>query len=141
MSEDPSRTLPAKPAPTPNPETVPFWEGLADGVVRLQRCRCCGRAQHHARAICRWCWSEDLAWVTATGSARVWTWTVVHRPSHPAWTPEAPYAVVVVELEEGPRLVAAFEGSTAELVVGLPVLVTSRPQGDGHVVVARSVAS
>ena len=138
MSHDVPRVLPGKPGPTPNPETVPFWEGLADGVIRVQRCRACRRAQHNARIICRWCWSEDLEWLDTIGAGRVWTWTVVHRPSHPAWEDEVPYAVLIVELDEGPRVVTAFEGELPVLSVGLPVVVTSRPQGEGHVVVARA---
>ncbi len=139
MTEEPVPVPPAKPGPTPNPETVPFWEGLADGVVRLQRCRDCGRAQHHARALCRWCWSEALDWEQAAGTGRIWTWTVVHRPGHPAWSAEAPYAVLLVELDEGPRMVTAYEGPLDRLAVDLPVTVGARAQGEGHVAVAREV--
>ena len=61
-------------------------------------------------------------------------------PSHPAWSTEVPYAVLVVELDEGPRLVTAYQGDLDRLAVGLTVHLASRPQGDGHVLVARAAA-
>lgn len=128
--------VPEKPGPTPNPETVPFWAGLSEGRVRLQSCRRCGRLQHYARSICTACWSEDLTWVDAAGTGVVHTWTVVHRPGHPAWTAEAPYGVLVVELDEGPHLVTSWEGDLDRLRIGLRVRLTTRAQGESHVLVA-----
>lgn len=139
MSSHEMPARPAKPEPTPNPETRVFWDGLATGVLRIQRCRRCGVPQHHARVICRWCWSAELDWVEAEGRGQVWTWTVVHRAGHPAWDDEVPYAVLIVELDEGPRLVSTYDGDLGRLTVGLTVRLGARPQGDGHVVVAREV--
>ncbi|MBR7744818.1 Zn-ribbon domain-containing OB-fold protein [Phycicoccus sp. BSK3Z-2] len=131
---DPAR--PSKPGPTPNPESAPFWDGLAEGVVRVQQCDACGRRQHYARSVCSQCWSEDLTWVEVAGTGRVHTWTVVHRAGHPAWAGDTPYAVLVVELDAGPRLVTAHEGDLDALAVGMPVRLLARPRGETHVVVA-----
>jgi uncharacterized OB-fold protein len=52
----------------------------------------------------------------------VFSWTITHRPIDPAFDP--PYAVVVVELEEGPRLVGTIAGiALSELRLDLPVVV------------------
>jgi uncharacterized OB-fold protein len=59
----------------------------------------------------------------------VFTWTVTHRPIDPAFTP--PYAVVIAELEEGPRLVGNLRGmEPAELVLDLPIVVEIEPASD-----------
>jgi uncharacterized protein len=47
---------------------------------------------------------------------------VTHRAVDPAFTP--PYAILVVKLEEGPRLVGNLRGlEPSELVLDLPVVV------------------
>lgn len=130
-----SGTSPRRPGPVPTPESAPFWEGLAAGAVRFQRCARCGHAQNYPRARCTSCWGADLRWEDASGAGSVWTWTVVHRPSHPAWQTEAPYAVVVVELAEGPRLTSRYRGDLERLTVGLPVTVGAMEQDGYHVVV------
>ena len=50
------------------------------------------------------------AWEPAWGRGRVFTWTVTHRPIDPAFADELPYAVLVVELDEGPRVVGNLLG-------------------------------
>lgn len=125
-----------RPGPPANPESATYWEGLADGLLRVQRCQGCGAAQHYPRRRCRDCWSNDVAWEDAEGRATVWTWTVVHRPGHPAWQAEAPYAVVVVELTEGPRLVTRWGGQLDQLRIGLTVRVGAMSQDGGWVAVA-----
>jgi uncharacterized OB-fold protein len=59
----------------------------------------------------------------------VFSWTITHRPVDPAFTP--PYAVVVVELDEGPRLVGNVRGiEPAELELDLPIVVEIEPVSD-----------
>jgi uncharacterized OB-fold protein len=67
-----------------------------------------------------------VTWDLASGKARVFTWTITHRPVDPAFEP--PYAVVVAELEEGPRLVGMLDGiANDELRLDLPVVVALEP--------------
>ena len=55
----------------------------------------------------------------------IWTLTVAHRPGHPAWASEAPYAIAIVELDEGPRILANIVGDRpAELHIGDRVRVS-----------------
>jgi uncharacterized OB-fold protein len=136
VSTDPG-TAPRRPGPPPNPVTEPFWSGLRQGRLELQRCAACAAVQHYPRALCTTCWSTDLGWTTSPGTGAVWTWTVVHRPGHPAFAEDVPYAVVVVELDEGPRLVTSWDGPLDVLALGLRVRVTGRPVDDHAVAVAR----
>ena len=67
-------------------------------------------------------------WQPAAGTGRVFTWTVTHRAVDPAFADELPYAIVVVELDEGPRVVGNVVGiAPDELRLDLPVRVRARP--------------
>lgn len=112
----------AKPTPTPVPLTEPFWAAARRGELLLQRCRKCGHHQHYPRVLCTRCWHREHEWVPSSGRGRVWTFTVVHRPGHPAWDTEVPYVLAIVELDEGPRLLTNVIGiEPAEVTVDLRV--------------------
>ena len=99
-----------------------FYGFLAKGELRLQRCTTCGTWRHPPRYRCAHCDSAEVAWEPASGRGRVYSWTVTHRAVDPAFTP--PYAILVVELDEGPRLVGNLRGlEPSELVLDLPVAV------------------
>ncbi len=62
---------------------------------------------------------------------RVYTWTMSHRAFDPRFSDELPYAVVVVETDEGVRVVGNLEGLPAtELALDLPVTLSLEPAGD-----------
>lgn len=82
-----------------------FYRHCAGGSLYFQRCEQCGRWRHPPRHVCAECGSWEWKWAKASGKGRVYTWTVIHQPMHPAFASEVPYAVVVVETEEGVRLV------------------------------------
>ncbi len=99
-----------------------FYAFLAQGDLRLQRCSACGTWRHPPRHRCAHCGSLEYTWAPASGRGRVYSWTVTHRAIDPAFTP--PYAILVVELDEGPRLVGNLRGlEPSELVLDLPVVV------------------
>lgn len=126
-------TTPAirRPGLVTTPLTQPFWDRANDGQMLIQSCRDCGHRQHYPRNLCTTCWSENLDWKAACGTGVVWTFTVVEKPGHPAWVAEAPYAIALVELEEGPRVMARILDCLPEEVkVGMPV--TLRPAWDGQ---------
>ena len=85
---------------------APFNDGLRAGVVRYQRCAACGQAQTLARHACQRCGHEDLRWHDAAGTATVRAATVVARAPSDDFRPLAPYTLVIVQLDEGPRLMA-----------------------------------
>ena len=108
--------------PAPVGLNAEFYKFCAQGEFRLQRCSACGAWRHPPRYRCASCSSDQYTWVAVSGRGRVFTWTITHRPIDPAFTP--PYAVVVVELEEGPRVVGNLRGMEASaLALDLPVAV------------------
>lgn len=118
MTSAASRAAP-RPAFVSTPLTAAYWEAAADGVLLLQRCRPAGHVQHYPRGLCATCWSDDLEWAPAEGTGRVWTFTVVHMPGHPAWSDQVPYVLALVELDEGPRMMTDIVGvDPADVFVG-----------------------
>jgi uncharacterized OB-fold protein len=93
--------------PTPNMEglALEFYDWIKKGELRFQRCNACGTFRHVPRELCARCGGADWEWAKSVGRGRVFTWTTVHRSFHPAFT-DTPYTCAVVELEEGPRLLA-----------------------------------
>jgi uncharacterized OB-fold protein len=104
------------------PLTEVYWDAAELGVLLLQVCDTCGRAQLYPAGICRSCWSASLSWCEATGLGTVWSCTVAERPGHPAWQPLAPYCIAIVELDEGPRVLSnVVGGDPYDVRVGQPV--------------------
>jgi len=115
-----------KALPRPTPETLPFWEGCRDGELRLQRCGPRGHVYFPPRPFCPRCGSRDVSWFRASGRARLHTYVINYRPA-PGFEDEAPYAIAVVELEEGPRMmsnIVGVEQSPEALVADMPLQVT-----------------
>ena len=101
-----------------------FYAWCAREELRLRRCNACREWCHVPRVTCPNCASTDWAWERVKGTGRVFTWTVVHRAMHPAFMDDVPYAVVVVELDEGPRIVSGIvDCPPEELVMEMPVEV------------------
>lgn len=82
----------------------PFTDGLATGVLRYQRCAACGQANTGQRFACTTCGSPRLAWHDSAGTGTVWSVSTVHRAPTEAWRAEVPYTLVLVTLDEGPRV-------------------------------------
>ncbi|HEX6468417.1 MAG TPA: OB-fold domain-containing protein [Streptosporangiaceae bacterium] len=116
--------------PAIGPDTRFFWEGTRAGELRVQRCAGCGALRHPPGPMCPRCHSLDRDHVTATGRGTVYSYVVHHHPPVPGRQP--PFAVALVELEEGVRMVGNVVGCPPEDVrIGLPVRVTfERVDGD-----------
>ena len=84
--------------------SAPFTEGLQAHELRYQRCSRCGRAQTLARYACQHCGAESLDWQQASGSATVRAATIVSRAPSDDFRALGAYTLVIVELDEGPRL-------------------------------------
>jgi uncharacterized OB-fold protein len=77
-----------------------------------------------ARDICSRCLARESDWVPVSGRGAVFSFAIMHQVYHPGFADEVPYAVVVIELEEGARLVSNLVGCPPhEITVGMPVEV------------------
>ncbi len=106
-----------KPMPAPDADSATFWRGMRDGELLLQHCGDCGNVQYYQQAICRKCGGENLAHRGASGRGKVHSFSVVHRAPGPAFKADVPYAVLLVELEEGPRIISTYTGGKPNDVV------------------------
>jgi hypothetical protein len=122
---------PAKYIPDPDGRNADFYRHLAAGVLHLQACDDCARVLHPPRFLCPGCGSDALVFQPSAGKGRIFSWTLTHRPVDPAWAAEGlPYATVIVEMEEGVRLVAGWRGSRDALRLDVPVRAEVEPAGD-----------
>lgn len=86
-----------------------FQEGLDRGELRYLRCVACDEPLPYGAHLCASCGSTRLSWAGGSGRARLLSYVIYHR----SYVPEvaAPYAVAIVQLSEGPRLLAPLEMS------------------------------
>ena len=111
-----------KPLPEPSEVSRPFWDGLRERRLRLQRSRETGNYVFYPRATSPWGADDSLEWVDTSGRGFVYTFTVAQRPTAPQWEGETPYVIAIVELDEGPRLTTNIVGCAPEDVhIGLDV--------------------
>lgn len=99
-----------------------FWDGLARHEVRIQRCVGCQRLRHPPRPACPWCRSFDHDYVVSSGRGVVHSYVIHHQPPVP--NRENPFGVVLVELEEGTRIIGnVVDIEPSGIHVGMPVEV------------------
>ena len=118
--------------PGPDGLGAEFYARAAEtGVLHLQRCDDCSTWRHPPRVLCASCGSHAWSWQPTSGRGRVFTWTVTHRATDPAFAEYLPYAVLVVELEEGPRVVGNLRDlAPSELRLELAVHVVLDRRSD-----------
>ncbi len=91
-------------APIISPDDTFFWEGVAAGELRLQRCAGCSRLRMPPSPMCPSCHSLQWRVERASGRGTVYSWVIPrHRPGD---SDQSAPIVVLVELEEGVRLVS-----------------------------------
>ena len=88
------------PVPVAEPDGLsePFWSGLREGVLRVQRCTHCGQWQFGPEWICHVCLRFDPAWTEVAPKGRIYSWERVWHPAHHALNEQGPYVAVLVEL-------------------------------------------
>jgi uncharacterized OB-fold protein len=99
-----SEPAPSFPIPIADADTQPFWDGCARGELLIQRCGSCGSWLWQPRPICSRCQALDPAWTRVSGDGSVRSWTVIRPPTLPAYSAMVPFVVLLVQLDEGVRL-------------------------------------
>lgn len=94
-----------KPMPVPTPETQHYWDGAKAGELRLQRCKDCSKTYFPPRPFCPECASRSVEVIKASGKGKLYSYIINHRPA-PGFEEDGLYAIAVVELDEGPRLMS-----------------------------------
>jgi uncharacterized OB-fold protein len=110
---------------------APFWEAARRGQLVVQRCTACGTLRFPAREVCSHCLSREAEWTPVSGRGEVFSRVVMHQANHPAFAAVAPYAVVVVQLAEGVRIMSnVVDCAVGDVRIGMPVEVVFEPLDD-----------
>ena len=119
-----------KRAGTPTPDTQPYWDAARNHQLALPECLSCRRFYFYPRDHCPVCSGREVRWRAVSGRGFLHTYVIAHHPA-PGFEADAPYVIAVVELEEGPRMMANIVGiepdpALLELDMPLEVVFTER---------------
>ncbi|MEI5098979.1 OB-fold domain-containing protein [Streptomyces sp. PmtG] len=120
---------PRRPRPVINRDNAGFWDGVARHRLLIQRCVTCTTLRFPWLPGCHACGSPEWDTIEASGDGTVYSYVVMHHPPFPAFASPAdasgtpgPYAVVLVELTEGVRVISNVIGVPHHAVrIGMPV--------------------
>lgn len=104
------------------PETETYWAGAVKGQLLLCECDDCGLVYYYPRALCPNCFSEDINWVEASGTGKVYSYSTTSTMS--GWPEDdLPLVVAYVELDEGPRMMTNVDANPDTIEIGTCVEV------------------
>jgi uncharacterized OB-fold protein len=111
----------------------PFWDGTREGKFLLPWCTSCSEPHWYPREACPHCLSTDLQWREAAGTGTVYAVSVMPKPGNPAMAGREPYAVALVDLDEGVRMMSeVVGGDPCTVAVGDTVTLRWEPLSDGR---------
>lgn len=124
---------PKRPLPGISDDTRFFWDGARAGKLLIQRCKGCGELRHPPGPVCPSCHSFEWDTVEASGRGTVYSFVVMHYPEVPPF--DHPNPIVLVELQEGTRLISQIVGiQPGEVRIGQAVQVEFNSFNDGELV-------
>lgn len=131
------RAKPTRPIPIPTPLTQPYWDAAKERKLVIQRCQDCWTYFHPPTPNCLECYSTNLAFEPVSGKGRILARTIMYDPRIRGFGEDVvPFAVIVVELDEQPRLLVVanlLEVPADEAKIGRRVEVDFEPIGEGFV--------
>lgn len=126
----------ARVAPAVGRDNAFFWDGVQTGELRIQQCGGCGVLRHPPAPLCARCGSTDQGYVVASGRGVVYSHVTHHYP--PLAGVEVPHTALLVELEEGVRVISelAKDADPGDVRIGLPVEVVFQTVPGGQLLPA-----
>jgi uncharacterized protein len=112
-----------------------FEQFLAAGQLMGVRCSECAAIWVPPRALCPDCHKGDMQWLAMSGTGKLVAFTSIF--IGPPWMVEQgfdrqhPYCTGVVELDEGPRVVARIDGVDASQPQSIEIGLALRVNFDG----------
>ncbi|MEQ3679906.1 OB-fold domain-containing protein [Pseudophaeobacter sp.] len=107
-----------------SPEST-YRAALKSGRFQIQNCSACTSHIFPPRITCPACGASDLHWQPAKGSGTVYSCTIVNRKAEQG----GPYNVVIVDLDEGVRMMSHVTGFGSE-EVPLDTRVSAKIEAD-----------
>jgi uncharacterized OB-fold protein len=111
---------------TPTIDSIPFWSACNQEQLLLQRCGECETSFYYARRLCPHCGSEKISWLQSAGKGTVFSCSEVAVSFFGLeWDADLPYTVVLVDLDEGPRMLSRMlKQDQARVSIGARVQVS-----------------
>ena len=111
-----------RPRPAQSHDNAFFWEGVAAGELRIQRCTQCKALRHPPGPMCPHCQSLEWDTILSAGRGSVFSYVVAHHPPVPPFA--YPNAIALIELDEGTRIVSNLVGiAPTDVAIGMRVRV------------------
>lgn len=122
------------PVPRPTSVSEPFWNGLREGKLLIQYSPSTQRWVFYPRPLAPGSLADDLEWREVSGEGTLYTFTVSHRPTAPAWQDAVPQIIGVVEVAEGARVPTELVNVEPEAVrVGMRVRAVFAPSAEPEI--------
>lgn len=120
-------------APPTSPASEPFWEATRRRELVIQWCTACEAPIHFPREACPRCLGTQLEFRPSAGTGTVYALSTMPVPGNPGMAGRAPYAVALVDLDDGVRMLSNIVGDGWEhAAVGDRVQVGWEPLVDGR---------
>ncbi|HEX5587666.1 MAG TPA: OB-fold domain-containing protein [Acidimicrobiia bacterium] len=133
MTTSEPQAQPARFEPVQTDVSAPFWDATREQRLLLQWCTDCEQPIFYPRAACPACFGSRLEWRPASGNGEVYAVTVDHRPQITTRRTEEQFAVALIDLDEGVRMMSNVIGCPPEdVTVGMRVVVAWEPLSDGR---------
>ncbi|MCS7115160.1 MAG: Zn-ribbon domain-containing OB-fold protein [Nitrososphaerota archaeon] len=96
-----------------------FYKNMAQKRLTGGKCKKCGKVHVPPRPLCDQCLSKDFEWVELPKTGKLLTYTVIH-VAPVQFQSMAPYAVGIVQLENGVKIPGIIKGAAPEqLKIGM----------------------
>ncbi len=119
---------------TKETKVADFVPHLEEGKIMGTQCKTCGVLNFPPRADCANCLSSNVEWVQLSGKGKLITYTTAHF-APVGFEDDAPYTLALVELEEGPRVLAHLskEITKEETKIGMTLELVPVSLAEGRI--------
>ena len=115
-------------APTPFPETTPYWTAATQGKLLIKYCTACREYHFYPRGLCPFCFSDKTEWREAAGTGTIYSFSVTRRG-------DVPYAIAYVTLDEGPTMMTNIVDCDLDAIrIGQKVRLVMKPSEGGQAI-------
>lgn len=114
----------------------PFWDGTREKKLVIQYCKDSKKYQFFPRPTSIYTGKRNLEWREVTGNGVIYSFTITRR-TRPPFRGHEPFAIAMVELDEGVRIMADLINVTEDQIkIGMKVKPTWIPLPEGYNLVA-----
>ena len=117
-----------KPLPLLTSLSKIFYEGCKENKLLYQHCKDCGEVIFFPKIVCPNCMGTDLGWKESCGKGKIFSFTIAYDFAPPEFASSTPYALAIVNLEEGfSMLTNVVDCDFEKIACDMPVKVTFDP--------------